>query len=362
MTASPRAVAEPGSPGPAISAVTRTGALLATALATVLAAAVLFAAAGDTSALAASAATRGPLGTITADTTGPGFSGGPAAGTGGPIGTIGAPSSQPGTGTPGTAAPPTTAPPTTAPATVQPSVVPSIAPVPVTPTGGRGSGPLLLVVLLVLVVLGLLGLLVLRGRPRTTTGTVAPPGPPSGSPPGSPPGSPSGQPPGQPTGRLSGTPPGPSPGTPRRTEPVPSAPSGVAGLVDALRRVGAGTSSVAVAEQIDRLLGRPDVSRDELVAACIRHRDQVRDEPLRAVLQRALAGVGVREVRADGERFDPHRHETVDRAPAADPALHDTVASTERCGYVDNGRVLRVPRVVLHWVPPAGGPFPVDRR
>lgn len=332
MSDTQRAQAGPGLPGPARSAVRlcRAGFRLAgfrragLCRAAVVVAGLLLVGVVAGTAPAAPPVAAATLAPITAVTE-PGFSGGASpgapvkpSGSLGPIGT----------------APATTGPPASTPAQQAPATV---APIP-TPAGSSGgSGPWLLVGLLLLLVLLLGGMFALRRRPRPLAA-----GPPLAGPPPV-------------RARTAGPPPPARP----RTAPLPT---GTPALADALRQVAAGTSSVAVAEQIDRLLGRPDTTRDDLVAACIRQRDQVRDERLRAVLLHALVGVGVSEVRADGERFDPHRHETVDRAPVADPALHDTVASTERCGYLDNGRVLRVPRVILHWAPPAGGPFPADRR
>jgi molecular chaperone GrpE (heat shock protein) len=53
-------------------------------------------------------------------------------------------------------------------------------------------------------------------------------------------------------------------------------------------------------------------------------------------------------VAPDGEPFDGAHHDAVDREPTTDPARDRTVASTERTGYLDHGRVLRRPEVVVY--------------
>ncbi|WP_432924386.1 nucleotide exchange factor GrpE [Microbispora sp. CA-135349] len=121
-------------------------------------------------------------------------------------------------------------------------------------------------------------------------------------------------------------------------------------LIRALEYVAGSGASRAVSEQIERLLADGPPDRDALVQACIRHRDQLsaRFPGLGERLHDALHTVGVREVRAVGRRFDGRVHESVRVTPTTDPAMHDLVAETTRCGYVDGDRVLRVPRVVVY--------------
>ena len=94
----------------------------------------------------------------------------------------------------------------------------------------------------------------------------------------------------------------------------------------------------------------PSTERAALVELCIDLADRLRtDGPgLRARLHRGLADVGVVPVEPDGLPFDGAHHDAVDREPTPDPARDRTVASTERTGYLDHGRVLRRPEVVVY--------------
>lgn len=141
------------------------------------------------------------------------------------------------------------------------------------------------------------------------------------------------------------------PSSPAGTGSPPVAlPDGRAVLARSLREVSAGGASQAISQQIERLLSEGEPDRDALVASCVRFRDQLSERfpQLADTLRAALAAAGVHEVRADGQRFDGRVHEAVDTAPTADPGLHDLVAQTLRCGYVDGDRVVRVPRVVVY--------------
>jgi hypothetical protein len=94
----------------------------------------------------------------------------------------------------------------------------------------------------------------------------------------------------------------------------------------------------------------PAGDRAALVALCIDLADRLRTTAagLRARAHRGLAEVGVVPIEPDGHPFDRARHDAVDREPTTDPARDRTVASTERTGYTDRGRVLRRPEVVVH--------------
>ncbi|GLZ44911.1 hypothetical protein Acsp06_10960 [Actinomycetospora sp. NBRC 106375] len=94
----------------------------------------------------------------------------------------------------------------------------------------------------------------------------------------------------------------------------------------------------------------PATDRTVLVDLCIDLADRLRDTGpgLRARLHRGLAEVGVLPIEPDGRPFDRAEHDAVDREPTADPARDRTVASTERTGYLDHGRVLRRPEVVVY--------------
>ncbi|GAA4255938.1 nucleotide exchange factor GrpE [Dactylosporangium darangshiense] len=93
----------------------------------------------------------------------------------------------------------------------------------------------------------------------------------------------------------------------------------------------------------------PDPERDLLVAAMIDIGDRLRDRDpaLWKRLNRHLGEVGVECVIVDGQPYDERLHDAVGREPTADPDLQKTVASTERAGYVDRGRVLRLPEVMV---------------
>ncbi len=108
-------------------------------------------------------------------------------------------------------------------------------------------------------------------------------------------------------------------------------------------------ASSAIAQQVARLLAE-DPPRDTLVEACVRIRDQLggRDPAIAARIADALARDGVHEVHADGEWFDPARHEAVGTAPAPSPDRHDRVAETVRPGFRDGDRIVRPPQVVVY--------------
>jgi molecular chaperone GrpE (heat shock protein) len=88
--------------------------------------------------------------------------------------------------------------------------------------------------------------------------------------------------------------------------------------------------------------------REALVRAAIDIRDHLTSAALADRLGQALWAAGVGEVRADGEPFDPQRHQAVDHVATAERSLDGTVAATERPGYVDGGAVVRPPQVVVH--------------
>jgi hypothetical protein len=94
----------------------------------------------------------------------------------------------------------------------------------------------------------------------------------------------------------------------------------------------------------------PAGERAALVGLCIDLADRLRSTApgLRARAHRGLAEVGVVALEPDGHPFDRDRHDAVDREPTTDPARDRTVASTDRTGYADRGRVLRRPEVVVY--------------
>ncbi|GAA4583366.1 hypothetical protein GCM10023194_20480 [Planotetraspora phitsanulokensis] len=218
-----------------------------------------------------------------------------------------------------------------------PATVPPTTAVPVTHSGSSG-GWLLGGLALVLVVGGVAAgaVFVARGR-RAPQMEAWPPGVPTMQP----------SHPGGPAARIGGFPAAAPVGT--ATPPWTASGGGLGHLTAALREVAAGGVSDALAQQIDRLLAS-EPGRDALVDACIRFRDQLGErQPLLADrLLDALGSAGVREIGADGQSFDGRVHEAVDVVPTADPRLQDVVAATERPGYVDGDRVVRVPRVSVY--------------
>jgi len=59
-----------------------------------------------------------------------------------------------------------------------------------------------------------------------------------------------------------------------------------------------------------------------------------------------LARHGLKEVRPDGQRFDPHLHECISHQPSAEVA-EEHVMQVVRSGYTLNGRLLRPASVIV---------------
>jgi molecular chaperone GrpE len=87
--------------------------------------------------------------------------------------------------------------------------------------------------------------------------------------------------------------------------------------------------------------------RDRLVEICLTIADQTASGMLREQVEDALEEVGVIAFSADGERFDPSRHEAAGVTPTDDPEREGLVAETERPGYLDGDEVIRPARVVV---------------
>lgn len=87
--------------------------------------------------------------------------------------------------------------------------------------------------------------------------------------------------------------------------------------------------------------------RTGLAAALINLRDQMPSDALAEEAQRALAAAGITEVRPDGETFDPARHRAASQVDTNDALAHDRIVATERVGYVDGSRPIRLPEVVV---------------
>ncbi|WP_436759849.1 nucleotide exchange factor GrpE [Streptosporangium sp. V21-05] len=150
----------------------------------------------------------------------------------------------------------------------------------------------------------------------------------------------------------------PAPGRPGAGHPAPpagppadpSANPSADPLAGALAEVAGSGISAALTQQVERLLAGGHPGREALVTACVGYRDQLaeRHPRLAGTLLEALNRAGVRELVADGERFDPRLHEAAGTEAAGRPELHDIVAETVRRGYADGERVIRVPQVVVY--------------
>ncbi|MBB2915264.1 hypothetical protein FHS43_006584 [Streptosporangium becharense] len=141
----------------------------------------------------------------------------------------------------------------------------------------------------------------------------------------------------------------------------PAAPGGGDPLAQALAGITESGISPALAQQVERLFADGHPGREALVAACIAYRDQIaeRHPQLAATLLEGLDRAGVRELVADGQRFDPRAHEAFGVEPTDRPELHDVVAETVKRGYADGERIIRVPQVAVYRHDPSGaGPTP----
>jgi molecular chaperone GrpE len=88
--------------------------------------------------------------------------------------------------------------------------------------------------------------------------------------------------------------------------------------------------------------------RQALIQLCLYALDRARSGGVVERLEHGLAGIGVRALRPDGERFDPAVHEAGGAVATEDPALDGLVAETEVVGFADHDRVLRAPIVTVY--------------
>lgn len=85
-----------------------------------------------------------------------------------------------------------------------------------------------------------------------------------------------------------------------------------------------------------------------LATACIEVSDLVDSAALQEQLLDALKASGVSPVEAGvGEPFDSSRHKAVGTIPTTDRGNDNTVAETQRPGYVDRGKRVRYPEVLV---------------
>ena len=88
--------------------------------------------------------------------------------------------------------------------------------------------------------------------------------------------------------------------------------------------------------------------RAALAELCVDMHDRVSSEGLRDKVRLGLQRVGIEILSADGESFDPAAHEAVGAVEAPDRRLAGTIASTQRSGYRDHGRLIREPAVLVY--------------
>ncbi|MER5320210.1 nucleotide exchange factor GrpE [Streptosporangium roseum] len=144
-----------------------------------------------------------------------------------------------------------------------------------------------------------------------------------------------------------------TPAAPHHASQVPlrqAAPATSDPMADALAEVAGSGISQALTQQVERLFAEGRPGREALVEACIGCRDQIaeRHPRLAGTLLDGLNRAGVREIVADGQRFDPRVHEAFGTEPTERPELHDVVAETVKRGYADGDRVIRVPQVAVY--------------
>src|SRR5690348_6124561 len=97
------------------------------------------------------------------------------------------------------------------------------------------------------------------------------------------------------------------------------------------------------------LAGEADRDRDILVAACIDACDAVTSRAIRQRLLAALADVGVTAVDVPaGTPFDPALHRAADTLMTDEQTLAGLVAQTDRLGFIDRGRRVRWPEVLVY--------------
>ncbi|MDT7724147.1 MAG: molecular chaperone GrpE [Actinomycetota bacterium] len=88
--------------------------------------------------------------------------------------------------------------------------------------------------------------------------------------------------------------------------------------------------------------------RQALIQLCLYAMDRAKSSGVVERLEQGLAGIGVRALRPDGERFDPAVHEAGSAMPTDSAAQDGTVAETEVAGFADRERLLRVPIVTVY--------------
>jgi len=111
---------------------------------------------------------------------------------------------------------------------------------------------------------------------------------------------------------------------------------------------GAASGAIPVAQLAEPARAAQSMAdRTVLVDACIWMRDRATSPALAQHLDGAFTRVGVAQVDATGQRFDPAVHEAGSVIAATNPAEDGIIARTETPGYIDRGRLLRHPIVTV---------------
>ncbi|PRY56921.1 nucleotide exchange factor GrpE [Glycomyces artemisiae] len=112
---------------------------------------------------------------------------------------------------------------------------------------------------------------------------------------------------------------------------------------------GAASGAIPVGQLQDSARAAQNAAdRTVLVETCVWMRDRATSPALAQHLDGAFAKVGVTQVDATGQRFDPAVHEAGSTVAARGPADEGIIARTEQIGYTDRGRILRHPIVTVY--------------
>ncbi|MEU5871299.1 nucleotide exchange factor GrpE [Glycomyces sp. NPDC047369] len=131
-----------------------------------------------------------------------------------------------------------------------------------------------------------------------------------------------------------------APAAPAPLQPPPFAPAPGTGAASGAIPVGQLQDSARAAQNA--------ADRTVLVETCVWMRDRATSPALAQHLDGAFAKVGVAQVDATGQRFDPAVHEAGSTVAARGPADEGIIARTEQIGYTDRGRILRHPIVTVY--------------
>lgn len=115
-----------------------------------------------------------------------------------------------------------------------------------------------------------------------------------------------------------------------------------AGDLERAREAGQDSAVLAVLAVYDDLGRALEVAHHD-PSTLISNLELVRDG-----LTRNLGALGIKEVGAVGEAFDPEVHEAVAAVPTEDVGKADTVARVHRVGFVKEGRLIRPAQVEVY--------------